>query len=483
MGRVAGRARRERRGRLGPRVRRGRRGHARAARHVPARASARGCASSRSRACRPRELRSVEMFGDRVAVLIHDKALLDEEDIFSATFLVYGKSDGAAGEEDRPALVPHARARSASARRRRHRARRRGATRSWPRSTTPTGTRRDSETLDRAARLSASCSVKARDAVKVAVFGGSFNPPHVAHVLACALVLAIEDVDRLLVVPAYQHPFAKALAPLRRPRGHVRARDGRGCRGSRSRGSRRSSAARAGRCARSSTSRAQHPDWRLRLVIGADILAEAPRWFGFDAIAQPRAAASSSGAPGSTRRARGPPLLPEVSSTRGARRDRARAPGARSSGCVPRAVLAHVAGARALWRAGVSARSRSSCSARARSGTALARALRAKRGARSTLRAARKGLPRAIDADVVVARRARSRPRAARRARCVARSWRRARGRRPRGRRARRGGARAAARRVRGRRADAPDDLVRVDALRARRSRAATSTCRATPRR
>lgn len=39
------------------------------------------------------ELRSIEMFGDRVAVLIHDKAHLDEEDIFSATFLVYGKSD------------------------------------------------------------------------------------------------------------------------------------------------------------------------------------------------------------------------------------------------------------------------------------------------------------------------------------------------------------------------------------------------------
>jgi hypothetical protein len=40
------------------------------------------------------ELRTVEMFGDRVAVLIHDKALLDEEDIFSATFLVYGRGDG-----------------------------------------------------------------------------------------------------------------------------------------------------------------------------------------------------------------------------------------------------------------------------------------------------------------------------------------------------------------------------------------------------
>ena len=34
------------------------------------------------------------MFGDRVAVLIHDKALLDEEGIFSATFLVYGRSTG-----------------------------------------------------------------------------------------------------------------------------------------------------------------------------------------------------------------------------------------------------------------------------------------------------------------------------------------------------------------------------------------------------
>jgi hypothetical protein len=40
------------------------------------------------------QLRTVEIFGDRVAVLIHDKALLDEEDIFSATFLVYGRSNG-----------------------------------------------------------------------------------------------------------------------------------------------------------------------------------------------------------------------------------------------------------------------------------------------------------------------------------------------------------------------------------------------------
>jgi hypothetical protein len=40
------------------------------------------------------ELRSVEMFGDRVAILVNDKAMLDEEDIFAATFLIYGKSEG-----------------------------------------------------------------------------------------------------------------------------------------------------------------------------------------------------------------------------------------------------------------------------------------------------------------------------------------------------------------------------------------------------
>jgi hypothetical protein len=36
--------------------------------------------------------RTMEMIGDRVAVLLHDKGQLDEEDIFAASLLVYGKS-------------------------------------------------------------------------------------------------------------------------------------------------------------------------------------------------------------------------------------------------------------------------------------------------------------------------------------------------------------------------------------------------------
>jgi hypothetical protein len=39
------------------------------------------------------ELRTAEMLGERVAVILYDKAKLDEEDIYSATFLIYGKGD------------------------------------------------------------------------------------------------------------------------------------------------------------------------------------------------------------------------------------------------------------------------------------------------------------------------------------------------------------------------------------------------------
>jgi hypothetical protein len=38
--------------------------------------------------------RAVEMFGDRLALLVHDRALLDADDIFAASLLIYGKSEG-----------------------------------------------------------------------------------------------------------------------------------------------------------------------------------------------------------------------------------------------------------------------------------------------------------------------------------------------------------------------------------------------------
>jgi nicotinate-nucleotide adenylyltransferase len=146
--------------------------------------------------------------------------------------------------------------------------------------------------------------------MKVAIFGGSFNPPHIAHALAVVLVLATEDVDRLLVVPAFQHPFAKPLASFEDRVAMCEAAMGWIPRVEVSRVEETLGG-------ESRTLRtlehlaAQHPDWHLRLVLGADILAEAPRWYGFDAIAKlappivlARAGVTPSGAE-----------LPQVSST------------------------------------------------------------------------------------------------------------------------------------------------------------------------
>jgi nicotinate-nucleotide adenylyltransferase len=44
--------------------------------------------------------------------------------------------------------------------------------------------------------------------------GGSFNPPHVGHLMAAAYVHSTQGVDEVWMMPAYQHPFGKALAPF-----------------------------------------------------------------------------------------------------------------------------------------------------------------------------------------------------------------------------------------------------------------------------
>jgi nicotinate-nucleotide adenylyltransferase len=48
----------------------------------------------------------------------------------------------------------------------------------------------------------------------VALIGGSFNPPHVGHLLAAHFVRATEKVDAVWLVPAQHHPFGKQLAPF-----------------------------------------------------------------------------------------------------------------------------------------------------------------------------------------------------------------------------------------------------------------------------
>ncbi|MBM4369698.1 MAG: nicotinate-nicotinamide nucleotide adenylyltransferase [Deltaproteobacteria bacterium] len=52
--------------------------------------------------------------------------------------------------------------------------------------------------------------------MRVAVFGGSFNPPHVGHAMVAAWVRWVDLADAAWLVPAYQHAFDKALVPFDR---------------------------------------------------------------------------------------------------------------------------------------------------------------------------------------------------------------------------------------------------------------------------
>ena len=47
---------------------------------------------------------------------------------------------------------------------------------------------------------------------KIAIFGGSFDPPHLGHLEIMKEALARLDIDRLIVVPAYISPFKKGHA-------------------------------------------------------------------------------------------------------------------------------------------------------------------------------------------------------------------------------------------------------------------------------
>ncbi len=46
----------------------------------------------------------------------------------------------------------------------------------------------------------------------VALFGGSFDPPHLGHLEIVKKVLALKEVDKVLIVPTYLNPFKSKFA-------------------------------------------------------------------------------------------------------------------------------------------------------------------------------------------------------------------------------------------------------------------------------
>lgn len=122
---------------------------------------------------------------------------------------------------------------------------------------------------------------------RIALFGGSFNPPHIAHALVALYVRETQPVDEVWFVPVYQHAFGKQLAPYedRIAMCELVARTlGPGIVVSRGE---QELAARPGFTVSRTLDLLHHleaPDRRFRLVIGADILGETHKWYRWDEV-------------------------------------------------------------------------------------------------------------------------------------------------------------------------------------------------------
>lgn len=182
--------------------------------------------------------------------------------------------------------------------------------------------------------------------MRVALFGGSFNPPHVAHQLVALYVLETQPVDELWFVPTYAHPFGKhlvayehriamcelAAAPL----------------GPRARISRAEAelAERPGFVASHTLDLVDHlaaQGHQLRLVVGADILGDTAKWHRWDDVVAraPLIVVGRAGHPLPPGSIATGVTMPEISATR--IRDLLACGASDVTGLVPGAVLRYIA--------------------------------------------------------------------------------------------------------------------------------------------
>jgi len=149
--------------------------------------------------------------------------------------------------------------------------------------------------------------------MKVAVLGGSFDPPHAGHVLMAAYLGTVAPFEHVLVVPVYGHAFEKDLTPfahrlrmcqltfenlpfvevtpleatLKHPNYTLHTLQ---------------------------AIKRAHPSWQLRLAMGSDVLAESSQWHAFEAVIEmaPPFVFERHGYTGDGQRTK---LLPTISST------------------------------------------------------------------------------------------------------------------------------------------------------------------------
>jgi len=180
---------------------------------------------------------------------------------------------------------------------------------------------------------------------RIAIYGGSFDPPHLGHVLSVAWAISAADIDALWIVPTWKHVFDKqhgasfeerqsmcvlAFSPFR----SVEVCD---------------IERRLGGVSRTFETlealEEENPNAVFRLLIGADVLPTTDRWYRWEEVVRiaPPLVIGRQGYPVPE----GCPIsIPNISST-DIRAGLSNA--ADVSGIVPSAVIAHIR-ARGLYR-------------------------------------------------------------------------------------------------------------------------------------
>lgn len=126
--------------------------------------------------------------------------------------------------------------------------------------------------------------------MKIAIFGGSFDPPHFIHYFISRHLIHSGLVDKIVFVPAYKHPFKKASQGSYEDRYRMTMLLS-------SRGQRLTGSAKAYHFDRDLKPAEQgktffvmkkaqkyFPKDKLFLIIGSDILDETDKWFNFEEI-------------------------------------------------------------------------------------------------------------------------------------------------------------------------------------------------------
>jgi nicotinate-nucleotide adenylyltransferase len=182
---------------------------------------------------------------------------------------------------------------------------------------------------------------------EVALIGGSFNPPHLGHLMAALAMRSLVGVNAVWLLPAYAHPFGKTLAPFedRVAMCEAMAREvGPWLTVSRA----EASVGGEGRTIELlEWLLPRYPDTRFHFVIGSDIVGDLPKWKAWDRV-QALVQVTVLNRPGfPVPGAVGPPLAHVSSSDIRAALEQ----GAPVSGLVPKVVAEYIA-ARGLYRPG-----------------------------------------------------------------------------------------------------------------------------------